>query len=155
MGVEALAWKALRPQIKHLDPMRIEDLLTKGVADVNYMGGWIELKAADRWPMRGGPLRLDHYTPAQKAWGMKRWSKGRRCFVLLRVRSDWLLFDAFTAAHYLGKCNRQELIDVALVHHFGLIAELGPALEPWLTGKGMTPAQKQHWTRVRSMKKAD
>ncbi len=107
-------WNKAKVWLAGLDPVRIEDRLSLGVPDVNYIGGWIELKWVARWPPRGGILQLPHYTPQQKAWHVRRIGKGGRVHVLLGVGSDTLLFDGVTAAKYLGKSNKEELKEVAV-----------------------------------------
>ena len=107
---EAGMWTAIRPVLKALDPVRIESHMTSGVPDVNYAHGWIELKYAARWPPRGGPLRLDHFTDNQRSWLLRRRASGGRAFLLLKVgKTEWLLFDGIAAAKYLGKVPRDEL----------------------------------------------
>lgn len=106
-------WEAIRPVLKKLDPVRIESHMTGGVPDVNYTQGWIELKYADRWPPRGGPLRVDHFVTSQRTWHVRRRLAGGRSFVLLKVgASEWLLFDGAVAADLLGKVVRERLYEV-------------------------------------------
>ena len=110
---EAAMWDAIRPVLKELDPVRIESHMTVGVPDVNYSHGWIELKYMDRWPPRGGPLRVDHFTAAQRAWHVRRRKAGGRSFVLLKVgTSEWLLFDGAVAAVELGNATRERLYEI-------------------------------------------
>lgn len=45
-----------------------------GTPDINYSGGWIELKVDD-WDSKGR-LPLKHLTPQQKVWMFKRWNVG-------------------------------------------------------------------------------
>lgn len=103
-------WAALRPLLKGLDPVRIESPMTLGVPDVNYTFGWIELKYKEKWPARGGPLKLEHYTKEQKIWAVRRAKAGGRIFLLLKVGAmEWLLFRGEVAAEVLGKLSREEL----------------------------------------------
>lgn len=107
-------WKALRPLIAELDPVRIESPISSGVPDVNFTGGWIELKYAKRWPVRGGPLRLPHYTAAQRAWHLRRSRARGVVWVLLKVgKSEWLLFTGGVGAVVLGIKDREDLYPFA------------------------------------------
>jgi len=111
---EAAMWDALRPLLKGLDPVRVENPVGPGTPDVNYTGGWIELKYADRWPPQGGPLRVDHFTKGQRAWIVRRRKAGGRAWVLLKVgEAEWLLFEGITAALYLGDSTRERLYEIA------------------------------------------
>lgn len=107
---ESAMWTALRPELKGLDPVRIESVVGSGVPDVNYVHGWIELKYEHEWPKRGGPLRLKRYTKEQKAWAVKREAAGGRVYLLLKVgETEWLLFRGSVAARVLGKEPREVL----------------------------------------------
>ncbi len=108
---EQLMWDKIRPALKALDPVRIESHLTaSGIPDVNYSQGWIELKYAERWPPRQGPLRVDHFTPEQRGWLVQRRQAGGLAFLLLKVgRYEWLLFDGLVAAALVGEATRERL----------------------------------------------
>lgn len=114
---EAGMWTLLRPLMKGLDPVRIESHGTaQGIPDVNYSGGWVELKFKECWPPMGGPLRVEHFTTMQRAWHVKRREAGGRSFVLLKVGAkEWLLFDGAIAAGCLGYVTKELLYRYALV----------------------------------------
>ena len=109
-------WDALRPILRKLDPVRIESPRTgSGTPDVNYTHGWIELKYMPKWPPRGGPLRVRHFTKEQRAWHLRRRRAGGRSFVLLKVgATEWLLFDGAVAAVLLGGAERERLYEVCV-----------------------------------------
>lgn len=112
---EAAMWDSLRPVIRSLDPVRMENPIVPGTPDVNYNHGWVELKFAERWPPRGGPLRVDHFTRQQRTWLTRRRRAGGRAFLLLKVgETEWLLFDGAVAAAMLGQVPRERLYEVCV-----------------------------------------
>jgi hypothetical protein len=114
MPSESSMWNELRPLLAGLDPVRVENLLTSGTPDVNYTGGWIELKYAKRWPVRGGPLRVPHFTPEQRAWLLQRRKAGGRAYLLLKVGVEGMLFDGVRAAQFLGTSDKATLASFCL-----------------------------------------
>lgn len=134
MKPEQAMWDAIRPALAGLDPVRIESHMASGVPDVNYTHGWVELKCAPRWPPRGGPLRVDHYTAEQKAWAIKRRRAGGLVFLLLKVgKEEWLLFDGLVAAAYLGNSTQQELYQVCVARWTRLPKK--QEIQVWLQGQ--------------------
>ncbi len=82
-----------------------------------YLEGWIELKWERHWPVRGGPLRVPHYTTQQKVWARKRRHRGGQCRLLLQCSNDWILLDGAVAATLpLGDATREQLIEAAEMH---------------------------------------
>lgn len=109
--------------LRSLDALAVENKARPGTPDVNYIGGWVELKWLRRWPKNAAisPVKIDHFTPQQKVWLKKRWRRHGRCFLLLQAAgTQWLLFDGETAAQIVGKATREELTRRALsvTHEF-------------------------------------
>lgn len=112
---EGAMWDALRPQLRGLDPVRVENPMVPGTPDVSIVPGWIELKYAERWPPKGGPLRIDHFTREQRAWITKRVKAGGNVWLLLKVgEHEWLLFKGLIAALYLGHEPRERLYEMVV-----------------------------------------
>lgn len=92
-----------------LDAFAVENPCLPGTPDVNYIGGWIELKQLPRWPRTNGPIKIDHFTTQQRVVLRRRCHRGGDAWLLLRVTPEWLLFDGITAARVVGLCPREEL----------------------------------------------
>lgn len=99
--------KALRP----LDAFRADPPgVPAGTPDINYIDGWIELKWLRRWPARPDTnVRIDHFTDTQRRWLNRRWNLGGNAWLLLQVRSEWLLFTGRDAYDYVGNLTRNGL----------------------------------------------
>ncbi len=99
--------------LKPLHAIPVENTVgVNGCPDVNYTGGWIELKWLRAWPKR--PLtkvRIEHFTMEQRRWLSKRCSAGGDAYLLLQVQREWLLFIGTDAADCVGTTTRAELYD--------------------------------------------
>lgn len=115
---EAAMWDAIRPVMKNLHPVRIENIVASGTPDVNYTHGWIELKYLGSWPVRAETIvTIDHFTPQQRVWLTKRSLAGGRAFLLLKVgKNDWLLFSGIVAAQCIGKVSKDTLYERAIAY---------------------------------------
>lgn len=102
-------WGRVRKALKGLDPIRIENRCELGTPDVNISSGeWIELKIAEA-PKRGGILKIEHYTPYQRTWAIRRNHAGGKVFLLLKVSNTWILLKGEVAAQYLNYTTIDEL----------------------------------------------
>lgn len=114
---EADSWELIRPIMiaARMDPIRVENDLGTGTPDVNYVFGWVELKYLRNWPKRSTTkVRLDHYTPQQRAWAIKRSAFQGKVYFLLRVcESEWILYEGSRAAMLVGTLTRDELVKKA------------------------------------------
>lgn len=93
-------WTALRPALDAmgLDPVRVENVLGEGTPDVNYVGGWIELKHLDAWPKRSDTVvHFERFTVFQKEFLRRRWWAGEATWLMVRVGPELLLFSGFDA----------------------------------------------------------
>lgn len=103
--------------LRPLDARSVENgLVGPGTPDVNFIEGWVELKSLDSLPKRldSTKVKIEHYTPQQRAWIFKRYKRGGKVFLLLKVEGHWLLFDGLYAAKKVGRVVFQELVDNAL-----------------------------------------
>jgi hypothetical protein len=103
--------------LKPLDAMAVENGAQPGTPDVECILGWIELKSLDHWPKVGDrPVRCDHFRQLQRLWLTRRSRKGGPCWLLLRVKNEWLLLAGDVAASILGTSNKSTLVTAALKH---------------------------------------
>lgn len=101
--------------LRSLDAVSIENGVGVGTPDVNFAGGWLELKAIDDWPAHPEtPVRVDHFRQEQKIWLTRRSLAGEFAGLLLKVGGDWLLFDGAAAAIYVGRLTQADLRRIAL-----------------------------------------
>lgn len=106
-----------------LHGVAIENGAGTGTPDVNFAGGWIEMKYLKEWPKRAGtsvrpqePLK-----PEQRHWLEDRDRAGERCYVMLQVKrtQEWVLLDGLVAVRILGEAPRAELVSQAVAHWRG------------------------------------
>ena len=109
------------------DATSVENPACPGTPDVQFIGGWIELKFREEWPKREDTtVRIEHFTPQQRVWLLRRWmaevnlrTPEPRCWLLLYVEEtrEHLLFDARTAARSVAKdgATRAKLYEWALL----------------------------------------
>lgn len=99
--------------LRKLDACAVENPIRPGTPDINFIGGWVELKWLPKWPVRGGVVKCSHFTPQQRVWLRRRSKLGGNAWLLLRVESDWLLLEGRVAADLLGHNTRDCLTDAA------------------------------------------
>jgi len=97
--------------LRKLSAFPIENIACPGTPDVGYIGGFIELKEIDSFPVRPTtPLRLKHFTKQQRLWAKTYILKGGVSTVLLKVGPrHWFLLDGLIAADRLGFMTREEI----------------------------------------------
>ena len=93
-----------------LDPVSVENPAHPGTPDLNYADGWLELKWVKRVPAREDTvLALEHFTPQQRVWLLRRWRAGGNVHMLLCCAGEWMLFDGDVAVEVVGKSTLPEL----------------------------------------------
>lgn len=107
------------------DATSVENPAYPGTPDVQYIGGWLELKYLEDWPKREETtVRIEHFSPQQRVWLLRRYlaclKRDHRYgsgWLVLYVAStkDWLVFDGETAARQVAKdgVNKEELFKIA------------------------------------------
>lgn len=111
-----------------LDPQAVESAVSPGMPDINWVGGWIELKCVAEYPKRAEtPIRVPHYTPQQKSWALRREAAGGKVHLLVKVDSDWYLFRTPESVQ-VGELTAQQM-KVRCIAHARSLTSLGlPAL---------------------------
>jgi hypothetical protein len=90
--------------LKPLDAVPIENKLAAGTPDVNYSGGWIELKWIRAWKKNAdtSPVLLPHYTKNQRLWMRRRTRRSGISLLMLQVQTEWFVFDSDFAYDHIG-----------------------------------------------------
>jgi len=93
--------------LRELDAFAVENPCLPGTPDVNYIGGWLELKWLRSWPKKEETIvKIPHYSPQQKMFHRTRRMKGGAMYVLLQCKREWFVIDGIVAAEHLGECSR-------------------------------------------------
>lgn len=103
----------LRRRLKDLHAKSIENRCEKGMPDMAYIYGWLELKWKRGWPVEKGPVQISHYTVQQRLWLRKHWKLGGRSFLGLVCNKEWLLW-AGCDSWNVGHLTREELYQTCL-----------------------------------------
>lgn len=113
--------------LKPLDAVSVENGCGNGTPDVNFADGWLELKSLPDWPTRPDtPVRLDHFTPGQRAWMLRRSLHGGRVYLLVKIADDWLLYrGCYLAARLIGNASRENMLEWACAKWLGGLDEGG------------------------------
>jgi hypothetical protein len=100
--------------LRSLDAISVENPVYPGTPDVNFVEGWLELKWLPDWPARKETVvHIDHFTPQQRVWLLKRSTHRGNARLLLCVHREWLLFDGLTASAHVGRVPRNLLYKLA------------------------------------------
>lgn len=117
MGSENSLWKTFDKNVPG-HKTRVENVVEAGTPDLNGCLGvgvdyWLELKYSSSGPVRGGIVKLYHFTDEQRRWLVKRGNAGGRCGVLWQIGSEYLLF-RWDSSFLLGSLTMVELRDLAV-----------------------------------------
>lgn len=108
---ESIVRQRIVKALKSLDAQAVENGRTNpGTPDVEFMGGWIEIKYLPKWPKRENtPVVIHHFTAEQRIWLKQRFAKGGKVLVLIRIADCYLLFDGHLAAENIGTWTQREM----------------------------------------------
>lgn len=135
---ESTLARKIRKILAPLDAMRVENPCLPGTPDIEFIGGWVELKKLDEWPKRATtPVRLPHFTPQQRLWLTRRTEKGGLSLLLLQVSREYLLLYGDQAATLIGQANQAELREAAIevFNHRTLKSDLLPCFERLISNR--------------------
>lgn len=116
-----------------LDAQPVENVTAVGCPDVEYVGGWIELKKTKEWPTDPAtPVQLDHdLSREQRIWLKRRCRAGGRAHVLVQIDAEFICLQGDVAASLLGTLTQAHLKAVAVGVCTGMRA-LRENLPSWL-----------------------
>jgi len=117
-------------ELKPLHAVAVENPCWPGTPDVNYLSGWIELKWLRSWPVREGPVRLDHFNLEQKLFLRRRWMSGGVSWLLIQCKREWLLIPG-NEVKQVGDLTRPQLIELCVWYSETGIAGLTPFLRKY------------------------
>lgn len=104
--------------------VRVENKLMVGFPDVVFsmypVRGFIELKHCNKWPTRGGTLRVDHFTDDQKSFLEIHGDESGYCWALIKIADDFLLYDHFTSRE-IGNLTKHEMLGITFAKWKGAI----------------------------------
>lgn len=103
--------------VKMLTPWHavpIENGVGVGTPDVEYVGGWLELKSVDQPKNPDTAVRVPHFSMEQRLWLRQRNEAGGRADVLIKVGNWWILLRGDIAAEILGMVSLGALIDACI-----------------------------------------
>lgn len=99
----------VRKALRGFDPIRVENPAHPGTPDINYTQGWIELKWIRTKPKTNGIVKIEHFTPQQRVWLLRRQKANGKVWLLLKVSNYWFLFKGGIASEHVGRCHWGEL----------------------------------------------
>ena len=119
--------------LRSLNAQPVENIVKVGTPDVEFVGGWLEVKRTREWPAREATIvRLEHdLTDDQRRWIRRRVKAGGVAWVLIQIDRTYMLFHGRDACRFVGYANKKELIAQAYKVCVGL-AELRRKLLEWV-----------------------
>lgn len=95
----------------------------EGIPDVVIsLGGnhyFIELKYVANYPKKDiTPVRIPHFTSAQRWWSVLHGEAGWLCYVFIKIQNDFILFH-WSALEGLGSWTKEQMKERAIWHCSG------------------------------------
>lgn len=135
MAVEKEMRNRVVPALKVLHGKAVENVVGPGTPDVCYIGGWVELKKIQGWPVRHDtPVRVHKFTPQQRSWLATHVTLGGRAFMLIQIGLEYFLYDGLWAAQNVDRQPRAVMEAQALWR--GPLAGLLPELQRMNDARG-------------------
>lgn len=89
--------------LARMDPVSVENTAYPGTPDINFTGGWLELKCVQEFPKRAATVvDVPTFSPQQRVWLRRRWEAGGGAWMLLWLAGEWQLFNGSLAAERVG-----------------------------------------------------
>ena len=129
---------------------RVEANIPLGIPDVHYVtnrkAGWIELKQVKAPKKSSSPVRIPHFTQAQRVWLANYGSAGGLAFILVGVGASWYLM-SWQHAYMIGEYTQRELAENSVANHDWSMAidvdmEWQKALRTRARGKLISPHKR-------------
>lgn len=101
--------------IRKLDPVPVDNPRRPGTPDINFIGGWVELKYLEDFPKRATTcVKFPKFYPQQRVWLVKRSLAGGKCFVFTQIKFMYVLYEGGYAAQHFDRMTKDELLKNAL-----------------------------------------
>lgn len=107
---EAAVVKKVMQALKGWDPLRVENIHMPGTPDINFIGGWIEVKWVLQYPVKDETIiTCRHFTIEQRNFLKRRMLMGGATFLFVGIAGNYYLFDGIAGANFFGFVERQML----------------------------------------------
>lgn len=115
---EQKVWDWMRAKLSPIAFMhRVENRVASGTPDVYFshlgMCGWVELKAMEKWPAAGKPVRIGNWTAVQRNWALShRKYGGGRTWLVIGIGQEMVVADGAVWAALNADPTEEEIRQV-------------------------------------------
>lgn len=128
--------------LRSLDARPVSNALDVGMPDVNYNGGWIELKVCPggltEWAEKNKAFDIPLYTPQQRAWALRRHARGGNVWLLFKYGRECFLIPGQFAARFMGQRSLHEWRQGVGTSHWKTFADMKRDLACVLSSRTVT-----------------